>query len=154
MLFRSSLDCRHWCDAQRRLDYYGLQGLSYFNWKLYGIGVFQVIAKKRSMAPLSTCLLPIDPFRLVTPSDRTDKEIYDGVEVDQDGEAVKVWFRNPNTTIARPTAANCTSFDVWDKKTALPRILLVTGVRNIAEYRQDSVQIGRASCRERVLRLV
>ncbi|MBI9079181.1 MAG: phage portal protein [Pseudodesulfovibrio sp.] len=133
------LDCRHWCDAQRRLDYYGLQGLAYLNWKWLGIGVFQVIAKKRPMAPLSTCLLPIDPFRLVTPSDLTNKEIYDGIEIDKDGEPVKVWLRKPGEIMTRPISANCESFDVWDEKTGLPRILLVTDVRNICEYRQDSI---------------
>ncbi len=133
------LDCRHWCDAQRRLDYYGLQGLAYFNWKLLGIGAFQIISKPRPMAPLSTCVLPLDPFRLVTPSDMSDKEIYDGIEIDRDGEPVKVWLCKPGKFHVRPTSANCESFDIWDEKTGLPRILLVTDVRNIAEYRQDSI---------------
>lgn len=44
-------DCRRWCDATKRLDYYGLQGLGYFTWKLMGIGVFQVVAKSRPLSP-------------------------------------------------------------------------------------------------------
>lgn len=133
------LDCRHWCDAQRRLDYYALQGLGYFNWKLLGIGLFQVIAKPRPFAPLSTCLLPIDSFRLVTPCDLTGRDIYDGVEVDRDGEPVKVWFRKPGSNTVSPRADQCDSFPVWDEKTGLPRILMITDVRNIPEYRQDSI---------------
>lgn len=133
------LDCRNWIDAQRRLDYYGLQGLGYFNWKLFGIGLAQVIAKPRPMAPLSTCALPINPFRLVTPSGTYNKEIYDGVEIDKDGEPVKVWFRKPGVFTINPSIKDCDSFKVWDDKTGLPRILMMTDVRNIAEYRQDSI---------------
>ncbi|WP_285906844.1 phage portal protein [Pseudodesulfovibrio pelocollis] len=136
---QQALDCRRFCDATRRLDYYGLQGLAYFNWKLLGIGVFQVMAKRRPLAPLSTCLLPIDPFRLVTPSDATSVEIYDGVEVDRDGEPVRVWIRQPGVTMLRPPKSQCAAFDVWDKETGLPRMLLVTDVRNVGEYRQDSI---------------
>lgn len=133
------LDCRHWCDAQRRLDYYGLQGLGYFNWKLLGVGPFQVVAKKRLLAPLSTCLLPIDPFRMVSPSGLPTKEIYDGVQIDSDGEPVRVWLKKPGVIGSHPTKGNCESFPVWDDKTGLPRILLITDVRNVAEYRQDSI---------------
>lgn len=135
-----SLDCRHWCDATRRLNYYGLQGLGYFHWKLLGLGLFQVVAKPRPMAPLSTCLLPIDSFRLVTPSDASGrKEIYDGVEVDRDGEPVRVWIRKPGMFRSRPSMSDCLAFDVYDKDTGLPRMLMVTDVRNIGEYRQDSI---------------
>lgn len=132
------LDCRHFCDAQRRLDYYGLQGLGYFNWKLTGLGAFQIITKKRPFAPLSTCALPLDPFRFVTPSDLPNRNIYDGIEVDDDGEPTHVWLRKPGA-IGGPTSGNCEQFPVWDETTGLPRILLVTDVRNIAEYRQDSI---------------
>lgn len=133
------LDCRHWCDATRRLNFYGLQGLAYFQWKLLGIGVYQVMAKKRPHSPLSLCLLPIDSFRLVTPSDMTDREIYDGVEIDKDGEPERVWIRKPGALSLHPVAADCESFDFYDRKTGLPRFLLVCDVRNIAEYRQDSI---------------
>ncbi|MFW5487645.1 MAG: phage portal protein [Desulfovibrio sp.] len=133
------LDCRHWCDATRRLNIYGLQALAYFQWKLLGVGVFQVVAKPRPGAPFSTCLLPIDPFRLVTPSDLADRDIYDGVQIDTDGEPEKVWIRKPGALSMRPPSSECTSFDVYDKTTGLPRFLLVSDVRNVAEYRQDSV---------------
>ncbi|WP_018124955.1 phage portal protein [Desulfovibrio oxyclinae] len=134
------LDCRHWCDATRRQNYYGLQGLSYLNWKLLGLGVNQVIAKPRPGAPLSTCLLPIDPFRVVTPTDASAaSEIYDGVEVDRDGEPTHVWIRKPNVSGLRPRSGDCKRLPVWDEVTGLPRLLLVSDVRNIAEYRQDSI---------------
>ncbi|QJT10241.1 phage portal protein [Oceanidesulfovibrio marinus] len=133
------LDCRHWCDATRRLNIYGLQALAYFQWKLLGVGVFQVIAKPRPGAPFSTCLLPIDPFRLVTPSDLAESDIYDGVQIDADGEPEKVWIRKPGALSMRPPSSDCASYDVFDQKTGLPRFLLVCDVRNVAEYRQDSL---------------
>lgn len=134
------LDCRNFCDAGGRLDYYGLQGLAFFNWKLFGIGVAQVIAKKRPGAPLSLCLLNIDPFRLVTPNDAKGADIYDGVEVDSDGLPMAVWVRKPGAAIRMsPPGSACTRIDVYDKETGLPRVLLVCDVRNVAEYRQDSV---------------
>jgi len=133
------LDCRHWCDATRRLNFYGLQGLSYFQWKLLGVGISQVVAKKRPHSPLSLCLLPLDPFRVVTPSDMTDREIYDGVEIDKDGEPVRVWIRKPGALSLRPVAADCESYDFYDKTTGLPRFLMTYDVRNVAEYRQDSI---------------
>ena len=135
------LDCRKWCDAQRRLDIYGLQQLAYFSWRLDGIGLFQIRSKSgRRPSPLA--VLPIDPARMVTPSDASDLPIYDGVEVDDDGMPVKVWLAKPSAIKRIGTSyvkADCTSYDVWDEATGLPKILMVTGVRNIAEYRQDSI---------------
>lgn len=81
------LDCRHWCDATRRLNIYGLQALAYFQWKLLGVGVFQ----------------------------------------------------KPGALSMRPPSSDCASYDVFDQKTGLPRFLLVCDVRNVAEYRQDSL---------------
>lgn len=138
---RWGLDCRNWCDAQRRLNVYGLQQLMYFCWKLDGIGLAQVRHKDGGLRPSRLSVLPIDPSRLVTPSDLSGKAIYDGVEVDDDGAPVKVWIAKPGANIylnGCPSSA-CNSFDVWDTKTGLPKILMVTGVRNIAEYRQDSI---------------
>jgi capsid protein len=132
------LDCRHFCDAQRRLDYYALQGLKYFNWRLFGIGLGQIIAKTMKGSPLSTCVLPINPFRLVSPAG-TNREIYDGIQIDKDGAPVRVWLRKPGAYQRSISASDCESFPVWDEETGLPRILLVTDVRNIAEYRQDSI---------------
>jgi len=135
------LDCRKYCDAQRRLDIYGLQQLAYFCWRLDGIGLFQ-LRKKDGRRPSPLAVLPIDPSRLVTPSDANDLDIYDGVQVDEDGAPVKIWLARPDA-IKRLSLtyskADCVSLDIWDNETGLPKILMVTGVRNIGEYRQDSI---------------
>lgn len=132
------LDFRCWADAQRRLDFYGLQALATFCWKLDGIGVFQVVQRADAMRPLSLALLPIDPFRLVTPSD-VKGDVYDGIEVDNDGAPVAAYIRKPGVSTLRATKGDCDRVSVYDPKTGLPRLLLVTGVRNISEYRQDSL---------------
>lgn len=135
------LDCRKYCDAQRRLDIYGLQQLAYFCWRLDGIGLFQ-LRKKSGRRPSPLAVLPIDPSRLVTPSDAHDLDIYDGVQVDEDGMPVKVWLAKPDAVkrlSATYSKGDCVSLDIWDEETGLPKILMVTGVRNIAEYRQDSI---------------
>ena len=140
---RFGLDCRNWCDAQRRLDIYGLQQLMYFIWKLDGIGLGQIRWKDDSpAAPTPLCVLPIDSARLVTPSDKTSAQIYDGVEIDDDGAPVKIWLARPEHIRACKTsytAAECLPLPVRDEKTGLPLILMVTAVRSIAEYRQDSI---------------
>lgn len=133
------LDFRNWCDAGRRMNILMLEGLAYFYWKLMGIGVFQVVTRKDPFRPFSLALLPIDPFRLVTPMDRTDAEIYDGVEIDNDGAPVAVWIQKPGSRFTRPSSSECTRVPVNDPKTGLPKMLLVCDVRSIAEYRQNSI---------------
>ncbi|MEF2145135.1 MAG: phage portal protein [Desulfovibrionaceae bacterium] len=133
------LDCRNWCDAMSRLNIYGLQGLAYFDWRLFGIGVTQVVSRADNLRPLSLALLPVSPFRLATPSDATNADIYDGIEVDADGNPLAVWFRKPTEYLGTATTANCTRVPYRDEATGLPRILLTTDVRNVCEYRQDSV---------------
>jgi capsid protein len=139
---RFGLDCRNWADAQRRLDIYSLQQLMFFCWKLTGIGLAQLRWKEQAAAPTPLCVLPIDSARLVTPSDSPTESIYDGVEIDEDGAPVRVWLAKPEHIAACKTsytAAECQPFPVRDEKTGLPLILLVTAVRSIAEYRQDSI---------------
>lgn len=135
-----ALDCRNWCDAQRRLDIYGLQQLMYFCWRLDGIGIAQ-LRWKDGRRPSPLAVLPIDPSRLVTPSDASDRQIYDGVEVDDDGQPVRVWLVRPDAgrMSMSYSTAECQPLDLWDEATGLPKVMLVTGVRSIAEYRQDSI---------------
>lgn len=139
---RWGMDCRCWCDAQRRLDIYGLQQLLYFSWRLAGIGIAQVVIDDAPGRPSPLAVLPIDPSRLVTPTDAQDLPIYDGIEVNDFGAPVRAWLVKPgevSSTAMGYRREQCTAWDVRDAKTGLPRILLVTGVRHIAEYRQDSV---------------
>lgn len=132
------LDYRRWADAQRRLNMPGLQALMRFSWALDGVGVAQVVARTDAMRPLSLALLPLDPWRLVTPTD-IKADIFDGIQVDKDGAPVAAWFRKPGVTTLSPNSGQCTRVDIWDERTGLPRLLLVCDVRNIAEYRQDSI---------------
>lgn len=134
------LDCRNHCDAQRRLNIYLLQQVLYFSWKLSGIGLAQVRIKQGPGRPSPLAVLPLDPSRLVTPTDVPN--VYDGVEVDEDGAPVRVWLVRPEHMACRMysfTSGQCQPFDIWDQTTGLPLILIVTAVRNIAEYRQDSI---------------
>ena len=133
------LDFRNFCDATERQNMYGLQSLAYFTWKLSGIGMFQKIFIKGPGRTLSQATLPIDPERLATPFNRMSAEIYDGIEVDSNGAPIATWFRKPGVTSAQPSMHQMERFEVKDKETGLPRIYLVCDVRNIAEYRQDSI---------------
>lgn len=135
------LDVRNFCDAQRRLNIYMLQALALFSWKLDGIGVFQVVSDSSPYRMLSTSILPIDSSRLVTPSDiDSGEDVYDGIRLDKNGVPVSAYILKSGLS-HRTTARreNCVQVDVFDKKTGLPKLLLVCDVRNIAEYRQDSV---------------
>lgn len=136
---RWGLDFRCFCDAQRRLDFYGLQALAYFHWRLDGIGVFQVLYDDNPAAPIPLSLLPIDPLRLGTPRSFVDGDVCDGVEVDHNGAPVAVHIRKPGVSHVLASSEGYTRLPVTDEKTGLPRVLLVCDVRNIAEYRQDSV---------------
>ncbi|RLB88630.1 MAG: hypothetical protein DRH26_13185, partial [Deltaproteobacteria bacterium] len=59
------LDFRNFCDATGRCNIYMLQALAFFQWKLEGIGVFQVVMQKEKSRPLALSVLPIDPGRLI-----------------------------------------------------------------------------------------
>ncbi|UIJ38546.1 phage portal protein [Desulfobaculum bizertense] len=135
---RWGLDCRKWCDAQRRSTFYGLQALAYFGWKLDGISLFQVVSRPDPLRPLSLALLPIDASRLVSPRSAS-AEIYDGIEIDADGQPIAVWLRKPGERAQCVNDAQCTRHEIWDARTGLPKLLIVGDVRNISEYRQDSI---------------
>lgn len=139
------MDPRCFCDAQRRLNIYQLQALALFQWKLDGIGLFQVRFKPSPFAPLSLSLLPIDPGRLITPYDLSSRgDIYDGLELDKDGAVKAAWITKDgknawNTLYASANSAECTRVPVMNEKTGLPNLLTVCNVRNVSEYRQSSV---------------
>lgn len=136
-----AFDPRRWCDASRRMTFYQLQGLGYFLWKLHGIGLFQVTAQRDRWRPVPLALLPIDPSRLQTPDTAPrGAEIYDGVEVDpRTGAAVAVHLADPSGDSVARGRTPTRRLALWHAETGLPQVLLVGDVRNVAEYRQDSV---------------
>jgi capsid protein len=139
------LDPRNWCDATGRQNIYMMQALAAFHWKLDGIGLFQVITKRDPLRPFGLSLMPIDPSRLITPSDKNTADIYDGLELDADGKPVAAWIIKTqrsgayNRLYISARSDECVRVPVTDLKTGLPNVLLVCDVRNIAEYRQDSI---------------
>lgn len=137
------LDPRNFCDATGRQNIYMLQALALFYWKLDGIGLFQVIRSEKPGRPFFLRLLPIDPSRLITPTDlKSDTEVYDGLELDSEGAVKSAYILKRDNRLAgrvMATSAECTKIPVTDPRTGLPNLLLVCDVRNIAEYRQDSV---------------
>lgn len=135
------LDVRNFCDAQRRLNIYMLQALALFAWKLDGIGVFQAISKQDSYRPLSLSILPIDASRLVTPSDlRSRDDVYDGLALDSNGAPIAAYILKTGKRFQGSARSDdCIRVPVYDTKTGLPKLFLVCDVRNIAEYRQDSI---------------
>lgn len=136
------LDCRNWCDATGRGNIYMLQALALFQWKLEGIGLFQVVMKKDPARPLSLSILPIDPGRLVTPTNVSgSKDIYDGIELGKNGEIRAAYILKPDRAHAvyAAKADDCTRIEAVNPQTGMPNLLLVCDVRNIAEYRQDSI---------------
>jgi capsid protein len=142
MLFELwGLDARNFCDAQRRLNIYMLQALAVFMWKLEGVGLFQLVRKPTPWAPLDLAVLPINPARLVTPSDRQNENIYDGLELDDDGAIVAGWIMRPNRNGMLSSSARsdqCARIPAVDEATGLPRLLTVCDVKNVSDYRQDS----------------
>jgi len=139
------LDPRNWCDATGRQNIYMMQALAAFHWKLDGIGVFQVLSKRDALRPFALSLMPIDPSRLITPSDKNAADIYDGLELDSDGKPVAAWIiKNQkggsySKSYVSARSDECYRIPVYDPSTGLPNLLLVCDVRNIAEYRQDSI---------------
>lgn len=136
------LDFRNFCDATGRLNIYMMQALMFFQWKLEGIGVSQVVMKQGKYRPLSLSLLPIDPARLVTPTDAdSKKDIYDGLELDENGEITKAYVTKPGKRLMTYSTRldDCNIIDVTNRETGFPNMLFVCDVRNVAEYRQDSI---------------
>lgn len=141
-LFKAwAFDPRKWCDSTRRVNFYQLQALAYFQWQLHGIGLFQVVfAPADPLRPARLTLLPICPTRLQTPNAKMKAEIYDGVEVDpRTGAVVAVHIARKVADSALRVVGDTVRVPVWHPDTGLPQVLLVADVRNVAEYRQDSV---------------
>lgn len=137
MFNRWGLGVHLWCDAQRRLNFYALQALQYFQWKIFGIGLAQVVVRSDALRPLGLALLPVCPTRLGTPSDATG-EVFDGIEIGKYGEPTHAFIRKPD----RPVGNTTDCYDrvaIRDPKTGLPKLLLTCDVRNVAEYKQDSI---------------
>lgn len=136
------LDSRNWCDAQRRCNIYMLQALAFFQWKLEGVGVFQILFQEAPYKPLGLTLLPIDPGRLTTPTDAgTDKEIYDGIELGKNGEIEAIWILKETESAYQYAAKSdsCYRIKARNDRHGLPNVLVICDVRNVAEYRQDSI---------------
>lgn len=137
MFNRWGLGVHLWCDAQRRLNFYALQALQYFQWKIFGIGLAQVVVRSDALRPLGLALLPVCPTRLGTPSDATG-EVFDGIEIGKYGEPTHAFIRKPD----RPVGNTTDCYDrvaIRDAKTGLPKLLFTCDVRNVAEYKQDSI---------------
>lgn len=137
MFNRWGLGVHLWCDAQRRLNFYALQALQYFQWKIFGIGLAQVVVRSDALRPLGLALLPVCPTRLGTPSDATG-EVFDGIEIGKYGEPTHAFIRKSD----RPVGNTTDCYDrvaIRDPKTGLPKLLLTCDVRNVAEYKQDSI---------------
>jgi capsid protein len=136
------LDFRNFCDATGRSNIYMLQALAFFQWKLEGISVFQIVMQKDKNRPLGLSVLPIDPGRLITPTDADSKKnIYDGLELDKNGAIKKAWILKPDRPFASYSAKvdDCISINAVNKDTGFPNMLFTCDVRNVAEYRQDSI---------------
>jgi capsid protein len=136
------LDFRNFCDATGRQNIYMLQALAFFMWKLEGIGVFQMIYNNDNSArPLGLSVLPIDPGRLITPTDVSKNEtVYDGVVLGKNGEIKSAYILKPGKTRGFSTKKkDCTKIKAVNADTGLPNLLFVCDVRNVAEYRQDSI---------------
>lgn len=135
-------DSRNFCDVMRRNSDIRLQQYAEFSWRLAGIGVFQLIRRKEKFKPYDLEILAIDPYRLLTPSDKSsNNNIYDGVEIDQYGKPVAVWIARPEKMAfySSVSTKDCQRIPVFDEKTGLRNILLVCDTRNISEYRQDGI---------------
>lgn len=132
------LDPRKWCDSTKRLNFYQLQALMIFSWKLHGRAIAQVSYDPDPRRPLWTTITVIDSSRLVTPTDlRTRGDVYDGLQVDQNGAAVMAYILIDPTKGAQ--SSNCHKIPVVNEATGLQNLLLVYDVRNPGEYAQDSV---------------
>lgn len=140
-------DPRHFCDGQARQNFYQLQGWGYLSWKLDGIGIFQVsFEEEDDIRPSRLILTPIDSGRLKTPvraagrsAAINGKAIYDGIEVDSRGKPIALHLTKGNNPGLASANLATERFSIWSEKTGLPEFLLITGVDNIAEYRQGSM---------------
>lgn len=123
-------DPRKFFDYTKRMSLAKLQALAMFMWKIDGIGIFQVIYKDSKFSPSNISLKAIDSYYVKTPNEKNNQNIYDGIEV-VDGKPVAIYIYSDTNKYQR--------YPIFDEETGLPLFLLVTDVRNIYEYRQDSI---------------
>lgn len=134
-----------YCDATRRMNINQMMFWAAFSWKLEGIALFQVKMYKdvTDQRLFSLYLNPIAAHRLMTPYDMIDKpNIFDGVEVDGNGAAAAFWIKkggNENYSSVYDTSEYFDRMPAYNPQTGWKRIIACYTVRNISEYRSESV---------------
>lgn len=106
---------RFLCDVERHNHFGGLVRLAYHHYVLDGEACAAIYFKERG-GTLATCVQIIDPDRLSNPDGRPDdKNLRDGVVLDDDGAAIGYWIRD-----AHPNDIGVTGFEA-SKWTYFPR---------------------------------
>lgn len=134
-----------YCDATRRMNINQMMFWAVFSWKLEGIALFQVKMYEdvTDQRLFSLYLNPIAAHRLMTPYDMIDNpKIFDGIEVDSNGAPLAFWIKkggNENYSSVYDTSEYFDRMPAYNPQTGWKRIIACYTVRNISEYRSESV---------------
>jgi len=134
-----------YCDATRRMNINQLMFWAVFSWKIEGIALFQVkmYPDVTDQRLFSLYLNPIAAHRLMTPYDMIDNpNIFDGVEIDGNGADKAYWIKkdtNNNYSSIYDTSEYFDRMPAYNPETGWKRIIACYTVRNISDYRSESV---------------
>jgi lambda family phage portal protein len=157
---------RKLCDVERHDNFGGLVRLAYYHWVVDGEAAAALYFKERG-GILATCVQVIDPDRISNPDGRpNDKNLRDGVVLDDDGAAVGYWVRNAHvgdvgitnwdafkwTYFPRESASGRAMFlHVFDKKRAHQRrgisrlASIMSRMKMLERYDQYEIQAAIAN---------
>jgi lambda family phage portal protein len=116
---------RFLCDVERHDHFGGLVRLSYYHYVLDGEALISIQFRERG-GPLATCLQVFDPDRLSNPDGRpNDRNLRDGVVLDDDGAAIGYWIRNSHPDDVGGTDFAAQKWTYFPRESSTGRPLMV-----------------------------
>lgn len=134
------------CDATGINNFYELQQMLYTSWLMSGDVFVLIDHRDRSFRnPYGLRLKAIEADRCATKgvdvgttsgtNPDNGNKIYDGVEIDKDGQPVAYWFRSTYPYESTMSATNWTRVEAVGAQTELPNVLHIVNTERPDQYR-------------------
>ena len=128
-------------DVQRRQNFIPMQQFAFLSYLLDGAAFFVRVTREEKYKPYMTEWLPIDPYRVATPTDKQKENVFEGVRTDDYGAPISI-FVGKTQKYGMSNAwrsSEMQEIPVIDVNTGLLNVLILTNVDNLCEYRKDSI---------------
>lgn len=114
------------CDASRQKNFGQLQQLALLSALMNGDSFALMPHKKRAGSPYSITVQLVEGDRVRDPQVSNGKNIYNGVELDETGEAVAFYIHSQHENSTTIGKDNVTRVEIFGKETGAPNVLQIT----------------------------